>query len=123
MRLAKWITVFAAMLLILGLASFFRNESPPRRGETALMIAARQGDTKLVRSLLERGADAHAITPAGKNAMDYAAIGGVCQIETLLALKEKAPDLQFHEPSPLWRNVEVAKLKTCVVLSRMSHLW
>jgi hypothetical protein len=87
------------------------------------MLAAKQGRSELVKSLLQKGADAHAVTPEGKNAMDYAAMGGVCPVQTIIALKEKAPDLQFHEPSPLWRNVEVVKLKGCVVLSRFSRLW
>ncbi len=55
--------------------------------------------------------------------MDYAAMGGVCQVETVAALLQRVPDLQFHEPSAVLRNIEVAKLKGCVVLSRLTHLW
>jgi hypothetical protein len=87
------------------------------------MRAAKQGDTRIVKSLLEQGADAHVVTSDGKNAMDYAALGGVCQIETVIALKRKVPDLQLHEPSPLWRNFEIAKLKACAGLNRITSYW
>jgi hypothetical protein len=61
----------------------------PRPGETPLIAAAKLGDTKLVEALLERGADAHAVTPEGKNAMDAAMTSGICQVDTVIALNLK----------------------------------
>jgi hypothetical protein len=90
----------------------------PRLGETPLMTAAAHGDTAKVLSLLDHGADAHALTPDGKNAMDFAVLGGACQLRTIIALRERVPDLQLHEPSPFWRTFEVAKLKACALLQR-----
>jgi ankyrin repeat protein len=44
-----------------------------RSGETALIVAVQQRDTRLVRQLLDRGADPdHADSVAGYSARDYA---------------------------------------------------
>ena len=85
------------------------------------MLAAAQGDTTRMKALLAQGADAHALTPDGRNAMDFAAMGGICQLPALLTLKNRVPDLQLHEPSQFWRTVEVVKIKGCAALDRVTR--
>ncbi len=95
-----------------------RTDILDRGGPTPLMTAAYHGDLPKVMGLLDQGANPYQVTAEGKNVMDYAVLGGTCQIPMLIALKKRVPDLQLHEPSPIWRNLEVAKLKGCALLTR-----
>lgn len=68
--------------------------APNHVGETALMLAALQGNLNLARRLIERGA---AINQSGWNALHYAASGPYAQVVTLLldrgaALEARSPN-------------------------------
>ncbi|MBV9304438.1 MAG: ankyrin repeat domain-containing protein [Acidobacteriaceae bacterium] len=83
------------------------------RGGTPLTMAAGYGYTDIVRILLDHGANAHAVSSSGENALDAALSGstdidrftwGSCQGETVRLLRQRAPDL---------RPKDSAKLKKC----------
>lgn len=69
-------------------------------GETPLMMAAGYGYTDIVRTLLNRGADARRTLPGGETVLDFAAAGvmdidrftwGTCQVETVRLLRARVP--------------------------------
>ena len=59
-----------------------------QRGETILIIAARQGAYKLVQFIINQGADLHVKDYSGKMAIDYAKRAGYPNIEQLLLFAE-----------------------------------
>lgn len=65
-------------------AGFSPNDSCPSSGETALMIAAWQGDTELMKILLSSGADIHALNRDGCNVTHFACMGGFLGILQIL---------------------------------------
>lgn len=93
---------------------------------TPLMMAAGYGYTDIVNILLDRGADAHAQLPNGENALTLAVFGVAdidrftvpdCQVSTVKALLEKAPDMRFVGPEGALRAVTIAKMKGCAGLA------
>ncbi|KAI4269415.1 MAG: hypothetical protein L6R38_007473 [Xanthoria sp. 2 TBL-2021] len=60
------------------------NDSCPSSGETPLMIAACQGDTKVLEVLLSSGADIHALNRDGCNVTHFACMGGFLGILQIL---------------------------------------
>jgi hypothetical protein len=76
-----------------------------RDGLTPLMMAAGYGYQEMVRDLLEHGANPRLRHSDGTTALDLAVVGttdidrftiGDCQIETVKALLDKAPDLKLN---------------------------
>jgi ankyrin repeat protein len=76
-------------------------DGPCCGGMTPLMMAAGYGQTEIVKLLLARGADARRRGPNGETALEKAVTGvadidaftlGACQVSTVKALLESAPD-------------------------------
>lgn len=59
-------------------------DKPDADGNTPMMVAAKQGKIKTMKSLLARGADVHARNPRGATPLMFATDGGVAAIDLLL---------------------------------------
>jgi hypothetical protein len=98
-------------------------------GRTPLMMAAGYGYDDILRLLIDRGADASAQLPDGKNALSFAILGvadidrftlGDCQIPTVRTLMRKAPDLKLQDSASIRRAIELAKIRGCAAVAKLT---